>query len=324
MQIRTIIILFSLTFLGCANEGNPSPSEIDLVKLISRSSITYLNRPASIIKLEIQSEDLNIIRYVEIRAIKPSTATKGALVLSTGGFGTNYYGIGLETNTTLNFAINLGLETFEIKWLRSQGWGTETAGIGYPTAVRAYGAILRYLKEKEMTNTKNIIAHGGSGGSFQIAYGLTRFNLENDINHAILIAGPPTADLNQAIFGDKALKSYWPDGIGGFRTTDYIHGWDNQGNYCQNRSQNPPDFVLKELDKSSLLSTSVTTDLSYKTNLIFINTNDETNADGQGRLYFDAIQSNKQWHYIPDETSHDVGGITAGAMKIREIIQTLL
>jgi hypothetical protein len=324
MQIRTIIILFSLTFLGCANEGNPSPSEIDLVKLISRSSITYLNRPASIIKLEIQSEDLNIIRYVEIRAIKPSTATKGALVLSTGGFGTNYYGIGLETNTTLNFAINLGLETFEIKWLGSQGWGTETAGIGYPTAVRAYGAILRYLKEKEMTNTKNIIAHGGSGGSFQIAYGLTRFNLENDINHAILIAGPPTADLNQAIFGDKALKSYWPDGIGGFRTTDYIHGWDNQGNYCQNRSQNPPDFVLKELDKSSLLSTSVTTDLSYKTNLIFINTNDETNADGQGRLYFDAIQSNKQWHYIPDEISHDVGGITAGAMKIREIIQTLL
>jgi len=278
MQIRTIIILFSLTFLGCANEENPSPSEIDLVKLISRSSITYLNRPASIIKLEIQSEDLNIIRYVEIRAIKPSTATKGALVLSTGGFGTNYYGIGLETNTTLNFAINLGLETFEIKWLGSQGWGTETAGIGYPTAVRAYGAILRYLKEKEMTNTKNIIAHGGSGGSFQIAYGLTRFNLENDINHAILIAGPPTADLNQAIFGDKALKSYWPDGIGGFRTTDYIHGWDNQGNYCQNRSQNPPDFVLKELDKSSLLSTSVTTDLNYKTNLIFINTNDETNA----------------------------------------------
>jgi len=324
MRIRTIIILFSLTFLGCANEGTPSPSEIDLVKLISRSSITYLNRPASIIKLEIQSEDLNIIRYVEIRAIKPSTATKGALVLSTGGFGTNYYGIGLETNTTLNFAINLGLETFEIKWLGSQGWGTETAGIGYPTAVRAYGAILRYLKEKEMTNTKNIIAHGGSGGSFQIAYGLTRFNLENDINHAILIAGPPTADLNQAIFGDKALKSYWPDGIGGFRTTDYIHGWDNQGNYCQNRSQNPPDFVLKELDKSSLLSTSVTTDLNYKTNLIFINTNDETNADGQGRLYFDATQSNKQWHYIPDETSHDVGGVTAGAMKIREIIQTLL
>jgi hypothetical protein len=81
---------------------------------------------------------------------------------------------------------------------------------------------------------------------------------------------------------------------------------------------------LKELDKSSLLSTSVTTDLNYKTNLIFINTNDETNADGQGRLYFDATQSNKQWHYIPDETSHDVGGITAGAMKIREVIQALL
>ncbi len=324
MYMRKIIFLLSIAFLGCANEENPSPSSSDMVKLISRSSVNYLNRPASIIRLEVRAEDLDAIRYVEVRVMTPTTPAKGALVLSTGGFGTNYYGIGQETNTTLNFAINLGLETFEIKWLGAEGWGTGTVGVGYPVAVRAYVAIVRYLKENEMTNTENVIVHGGSGGSFQIAYGLTRFNLENDIHHAILIAGPPTADLQQAIFGDKTLKSYWPDGIGGFRITDYIHGWDKQGNYCQNRTQNPPDFVLKTLDQSSLLSTTQIPDLNYEANLIFINTNDATNADGQGRLYFDVIQSNKQWYYLPDETSHDVGGITAGATKIREIIQTLL
>lgn len=323
IQIK-ILLALSLINFSCSETENTNPIEADLVKLISKTAITYLNRPASIIKLEIRSEDLKSTRYVEVRAIKPNTATTGALVLSTGGFGTNFYGIGLETNTTLNFAVNLGLETYEIKWLGEQGWGTGLAGSGYPNAVRAYGSILRYLKNNEMKNTQNIIAHGGSGGSFQIAYGLTRFNLEKEINHAILIAGPPTANLQQAIFGDSSLKSYWPDGIGGFRTTDYIHGWDNQGNYCQNRTQTPPDFVLAALDKSSLLSTTVLPDLSYETNLIFVNTNDVTNADGQGQLYFDAIQSKKQWYYLPNETSHDVGGIAEGASKIREILQNLI
>ncbi len=324
--MKFLIYLLAMSFLlfSCKkNYQTPNLTEQDLIKFISRTSITYLNRTATILNLEIRSEDLNTTRYVEVRISKPASALKGALVLSTGGFGTNFYGIGFETNTTINFAVNAGLETFEIKWLGEQGWGTGVAGAGYPNAVRAYGSIVRYLKKNEMANTKNIIAHGGSGGAFQIAYGLTRFNLEKDIKHAILIAGPPTANLQQAIFGDNTLKSYWPDGIGGFRITDYIHGWENQGNYCQNRTKTPPAFVLDILDKSSLLSTTITPDLSYETNLIFINTNDVTNADGQGRLYFEAIKSQKEWHYLPNETSHDVGGINAGANKIREILQTL-
>lgn len=324
MVIRVSIILLSLIFSNCNKGKDPTPVELDVVELVSRNSTTYLSRPASIIKLQIQSQDLNSTRYVEVRAMRPTTASKGALVLSTGGFGTNYYGIGLETNTTLNFAVNLGLETFEIKWLGSEGWGTGIAGAGYPTAVRAYSSILRYLKRNEMTNAENVIAHGGSGGSFQIAYGLTRFLLEKEIDHAILVAGPPTVDLQQAIFGDKTLKSYWPDGIGGFRTTDYIHGWDKQGDYCQKRVPDPPDFVLKALDESSILSSAIPPDLYYDTNLIFINSNDVTNADGQGRLYFDAIQSEKQWHYLENETSHDVAGITQGAVKIREILEGLI
>lgn len=325
MKLVFSFLIISVLLFSCKKEyQNPNLTEQDLIKFISRTSITYLNRTASILKLEIRSEDLKSTRYVEVRISKPVSPSKGALVLSTGGFGTNFYGIGLETNTTINFAVNIGLETYEIKWLGEQGWGTGVAGAGYPNAVRAYGSILRYLKKNEMSNTQNIIAHGGSGGSFQIAFGLTRFNLEKDIKHAILIAGPPTANLQQAIFGDSSLKSYWPDGISGFRMTDYIHGWDNKGNYCQNRTQTPPDFVLNTLDKSSLLSTTIIPDLNYETHLIFINTNDVTNADGQGLLYFEAIQSIKEWHYLPNETSHDVGGINAGANKIREILQTLI
>ena len=323
LHIITIALAFGLP--RCSNEEPVAPSgTIDIVSFVSRMSGTFLNRPSTIIKLELRANDLDPVRSVEVRVMKPSTISKGALMLTTGGYGTNFYGIGSETNTTLNYAVNLGLETFEVRWLGDKGWGTGIAGVGYPTAVRAYVSILQYLKENEMTNTKTIIAHGGSGGSFQIAYGLTRFGLEKFINHAILIAGPPTVDLRQAVFGDKTLNSYRPDGIGGFQITDYIHGWENQGDYCKNRAANPPAFVLDALDQSSLLSTVSPPDLSYETDLIFVNTNDVTNADGQALLYFDAIQSRKQWHYLPAETSHDVAGIPAGATKIRELLYALL
>lgn len=302
----------------------PPAEKLDEIRFLGRSQVFYLNRQATLIQLEVQSKDLNSLRTVEIRMMKPSKPSKGALVLSSGGFGNSFYGIGFETNTTLDFALNLGLETFELKWLGAQGWGTGIAGAGYPKAVRAYGAILHYLKENEMTNPQKVIAHGGSGGSFQIAYGLSRFDLEKDIQHAILVAGPPTADLQKGIFGDKNGEAYWPDGLGGFRITDYIHGWDGKGNYCQNRNQTPPQFVIDALDESSLLSTRIPPKLDYSTHLIFINTNDVTNADGQGRLFFDLVKSKKEWHYLPNETSHDVSGIPSGAQKIRQVLQELL
>ncbi len=324
MKIPLLLVFGVTVFTQCSNRDDIEQGNLDQVRSIGRNSVTFLNRPATILMLEVFSTDLNITRRVEVRVIRPSVSAKGALVLSTGGFGTNFYGIGLETNTTLNSAVALGLETYEVKWLGSEGWGTGVAGVGYPVAVRAYTSILRFLKQNEITNTQRIIAHGGSGGSFQIAYALARFNAEAEIHDAILIAGPPTSDLRQAIFGDKTLKSYWPDGIGGFRTTDYIHGWDQQGKYCQNRSQPPPAFVLEALDKSSILSKVIPPDLQYSTNVIFVNTNDITNADGQGRLYFEAITSRKQWHYLSNETSHDVAGIPAGAMKIRELLQELV
>ena len=326
-MIKAILVTASLLLFVSCHEETPTHSETtekDKVISVGKSTVNYLNRTATILRVDIESEDLKSTRQVEIRMMKPATPSKGALILSTGGFGTNYYGIGFETNTTLDHALKIGLETFEIKWLGEQGWGTGIAGAGYPTAVRAYGAILRYLKENEVQNKAKIISHGGSGGSFQIAYGLTRFNLEKDIQHALLIAGPPTADLVQAIYGDEDLKSYWPSGIGGFRTTDYIHGWDGNGNYCQNRMQNPPDFVLENLNKSSLLSTLIPPDLSYTCSILFVNTNDVTNADGQGKLYFDAIVSEKEWHYLEAETSHDVGGISAGAAKIRSLLEELI
>jgi hypothetical protein len=230
-------------FLSCATEPpDPAPDisqEIDIVSVVGRIQTTHINRPATLLQLQLTAVDLVNPRAVEVRIIKPSVPTKGALVLATGGFGSLYYGTGPQTNTTLDNALNLGLETFEIRWSGDRGWGTGVAGIGYPKAVRGFGAIVRHLKKNEMVNPSLVVAHGGSGGSFQIAYGLTRYNLESDIDYAILIAGPPTADLPQAIFGNSRLKSYWPPGLGGLSITDYILGWENNGDYCKKRELPP-------------------------------------------------------------------------------------
>jgi hypothetical protein len=48
------------------------------------------------------------------------------------------------------------------------------------------------------------------------------------------------------------------------------------------------------------------------------------NADGQDLLYFEKIQNTKQQHYLPNDTSQDVGGIPARAIKIPELLQTLI
>jgi hypothetical protein len=312
-----------IIFNSCGKEDVTPLINTDIVKLESVTPASFLNRNARIIKLSIH-EDQMPVRYVEIRALKQPDSSKGALILTQGGFGTSFYGSGFEQNTTIDFAYKNGLEIFEVKWLGEFGWATNVQGVGFATAVRAFTDIVRWLKVNEIKNNKKIIAHGGSGGAFQIAFGLTRFELENELDYAILAAGPPTSDLKAAIFGNSELKSYWPSGIGGFAITDLIHGWRNNGDYCINRNNTPPDFVLEILDKSSILSTKVNIDLLYSTKVFFVNTNDETNADGQGKLYFDAIQSEKEWIYLAEETAHNVAGINAGAKKIREIIAELL
>jgi hypothetical protein len=316
----------SLIFLllSCIKANNEINEETpDVIHIVGEQNITFLNRPAKLFQLSIQEEDMPL-RFVEVRALKNANNPRGALILTAGGFARTFYGSGPETNSTINHAFNLGLEVFEIRWEGENGWGTDTEGAGYPKAVRAVKDIVIWLKKNQIQNPSTIIAHGGSGGAFQIAYGLAMYDLEKEIDYAIMVAGPPTADLNRAIYGDLDDEVRWPDGLGGFRITDHIHGWFDNGDYARKRNTAPPAFVTETLDKSSLLSKNEARDFSYRTKVFFVNTDDVTNADSQGKIYFEAITSEKEWHYLPDETSHNVSGIPAGAEKIRDILKRIV
>jgi hypothetical protein len=312
---------FLLIFISaCKKQKNEIEAQV--ITLEQTVSGTFLNRPVNIYRLKIQ-EPARPTRFVEVRVSSPVFPAKGALILTTGGFGNSFYGTNQEKNFTINFSVNRGLEVYEIKWEGEFGWGTGYEGTGYPGAVKAYTDIVKWLKENKIAATGKIICHGGSGGSFQIAYGLTHFDLDQHIQFSILVGGPPTSDLNLAIYGNSGQFGVWPDGLGGFAITDYILGYRNNGNYAVNRNIAPPQDVIKALSRSSLVSTTEPRKFQYSSKVFFVNTKDVTKADEQGRLYFDAITSEKEWFYLPAETSHDVGGIPAGAEMIRNIIAQL-
>ncbi len=324
MKFISASLLF-ITLFGCSQrDGLVSAEPTYDIEIIRETRQSFLGRPSSVLELLLTDEDLPARRLL-VRITESDIDPKGALILNSGGFGTTFYGIGLQTNTTINFALSNGLQVFEIRWDGQFGWGTDLEGAGYTLALRGYTRIVEWLRETTITNTSLVIANGGSGGSMQIAYGLANHNLEPSIDHAILMAGPPSSDLKRAVFGDDDDIALWPSGIGGFGITDYIHGWRGNGDYCAQRTNTPPEFVIQTLEAESIVNNDASKTYHYDTvTLYFVNTDDVTNADQQGLLYHDAVTSAKQWIYLPEETSHDVGGIEAGASAVRTILNSIL
>jgi hypothetical protein len=295
-----------------------------IIQVKNEVNRAFLGRSSVLLKLFIVDGDLPR-RDVTVRITQSDISPKGALILTSAGFGGGFYGGDLEKDNTIDFALSNGLQVLEVSWDGEEGWGTDVEGAGYTRAVRGFSSIVKWLKANSIVNPSLIICHGGSGGSMQIAYGLTDFNLEAEIDHAILVAGPPTSDLEEAVYGSSTDTALWPEGLGGLDKTDYIQGWEDNGDYCKNRSDNPPSFVLEALEAESLVNNSSAKDYSYETTkTYFVNTDDITNSDRQGRIYYDRITSDKDWTFLPQETSHNVGGIEAGARRIREILSEII
>lgn len=298
-----------------------TPANITLIKKASRP---YLNRDAYILRVAVEDGDIPS-REIIARVIPSDIPAKGALVLTTGGFGGTFYGGNAHRQATMEYALENGLEVIEVKWGSQSGWGTHTQGMGYAAAVRAYTRLVEWLAANHMANPDLVICHGGSGGAFQIAYGLTDFNLEATADYVILAAGPPTSDLYRAVYGDYNDGARWPRGTLGLGKTDYLMGWENNGDYCSERVANPSPAVIERLKAESIVNDSPHKDYNYgNTKVYFVNTNDITHSDDQGRLFYDRITSEKDWTFLSGETAHNVEGIAAGASRIREILGDII
>ncbi len=273
--------------------------------------------------LEVVSEGLPP-RELTLRCYR-RTDSSGALILTTGGTGTSFYSnYGPQAELTIEYAYSLGLEIYEVKWNGDMGWATDAEGArGYDRAVGAYSTILKWMHDNLIDNPQVLFAHGNSGGSIQIAYGLALYELEDYLDMVILSGGPPVADLVRAIFGELNDPSRWPDGLAGFWLTDYIMGWLDNGDWCVERYV-PPEFedmVYTALDSVSLVSPTAPRDFSHPaTKVQFVQTNDSTNADDQANLYYESLTGETNWYFIGEITEHAVPSTPEGAEVIRQLI----
>ncbi|HAX69163.1 MAG TPA: hypothetical protein PK152_04990 [Anaerolineales bacterium] len=255
-----------------------------------------------------------------IQALEP----RGTIFFTTGSEGNLFYaemgGIALETVKTVTQA---GFETFEIAWQGRDGWMAGAEGAGYTNALCGYAAVVRFVLENLAAQSEYVLAQGNSGGGMQIAYGLAVYGLEDVLDVAILSGGPPVSRLDVACFGtdDEALKpAVWPPTVQGLERTDWLMGWQGNGDYCSSHAA-PQEIIAQAQADSLVPPDGARRDYGYpNTRVYFVNSEaDKTAADEQGRLYFIAILSEKFWLEISGR-EHEISMTEDGAALIRQIL----
>ena len=259
-------------------------------------------------------------RDVMIRQYSKENA-KASIVLGVGGYGNTFYtNFGSEASKTIKELYQNNYEVFEYAWKGQKGWGENASGFGYKKAMCGYSEMLKWINSNLADKKNNICVNGNSGGSLQIAYGIKYYGLQDNIKMAILSGGPPSSDLKAGIYDENSL-AYWENNAGGLSVTDYLMGEKWLTNkYAQNRdlSKVPSSEIIK-LEKESLVGND-TKIYSFKTKINFVESNDETNADDQGKIFYDSLKENKNWYQLPFHvTEHRVPSTKEGAEKIREL-----
>ena len=203
------------------------------------------------------------------------------------------------------------------------GWATNSFGQGYTNIMCGYDQVVRWIAINLADNPEIVGATGNSGGSMQIGYGLAVYGLEEIFDFVVLTGGPPTTDLVMRCFGGAVTNPPIKQ-IGIVRTlTDFVMGWLDQGDYCQWGVGQ--DWTEEALRPESLVSSIATSPRDYeypRTHVAFIE--GELNWIGvvSGRIYYDAIVSEKSWAVLPD-VPHIVHGNSDGAARIQETLLLL-
>jgi hypothetical protein len=260
-------------------------------------------------------------REIVLRESIPTQAPVGTLFFTTGGRSDALYSaMSTEQRQTVTQMVSAGFQVFELAW--KNGWPARAEGAGVRKAMCGYERAVRWALGNKATNLQRICAQGNSAGSFQIAYGLAVYGLEELLDMVVLTGGPPVSRVDASCFGttDPALTpAIWPADTGGRNLIDLAMGWINKGDYC--KAGTGPAAAAEALRDTSLVSPTETRDYDYPhTKVNFVNSEaDSTAADECGRLYSNAIATAKSWYEIAG-TQHEVDSTAAGGQKIRDLL----
>ena len=321
------ILVFSLLLPGCGDKGGEgelvTPGEEEEASLPDEDEV-YMPTPADI-QLISQTEcgdnqtcyhvliDYEGLapREVEIR-VEHNSNSEGTVVLMGGGWGTRWFGdAGDSPREILDTVQNEGYETYEVKWLGDQGWGNDNPGEGPKKLSLALTDIIRWIVSDIAINADVTGAFGVSASTNLLAYGLTMHGLEDTLDLVVLASGTAWSDLT--ILCDIGLP-------GAKWIVDYLMGWMDAGDYCQ--GEDNPEWTVQALQEQSII-TSVPGELrNYhypSTKVSFIVGELDEPVMVNGRLFYDAITSDKSWVVLPG-VGHGVLSNPDGAVLIQETL----
>jgi hypothetical protein len=258
-------------------------------------------------------------RTIQLKKIG-SSGPSGTVFLTTGGRSSMMYSVqSPEQRSTVKYLTENGYQVFELAW--REGWPGRAEGHGIKDAMCGYDQSVRWAVANLADNKKTVCAQGNSAGSFQIAYGLAVYGMEDILDVAIMTGGPPASRFDVSCFGtnDPGLRgAEWRDDAAGRNLVDISMGWLHKGDYCKSQRRSPERE--KQLRDTSLVSPTESRDYHYKTTAIFVNSeNDSSKANETAKIYFNAIDSEKYWHEIKG-AEHNVDQTRDGANLIRNLL----
>ena len=252
-------------------------------------------------------------------------ASRGTVVVGTGVYGNRPYDEFQERQTTLKELATAGFEVFALRWSDGKlGWGSTAEGAGYEAPMCGFSTVVRWLAATRADRPEVLCAQGNSGAALQIAYGLSVYGLGDLLDVAVLTGGPPLTRIDQFCFDPtrQPKERLWR--ANGRRITDYLMGWDGDGDHCKN-ARGDAAAVLA-LQATGLLPAQLDGQLDGQpqrqrrfdfpnTHLIFLLSEGDKSLS-QARFYYEAVTSSKTWHTLPGR-AHGVDREPATAVEVR-------
>ena len=170
--------------------------------------------------------------------------------------------------------------------------------------------MIKWIASDLADNPDAMGAFGSSQASMQLGYALSVYGLGDILDVVVLDSGPMHSDLVAT-----CLTYSGPNrGL----MLDYAFDWAGKGDYCQNGTG--PDSIIPILEANSIVSPDLTEVREYqypRAKVVFIQGENDKPAILIGRVFYDAITSEKEWIVLPG-LDHFVVGQSSGSARIVE------
>ena len=190
---KGILVLLVFYVFSASVLWLPTPSTLastSMVQLISQNEAGENQ-----ISYHVKVECMELApREAEIRAYH-NQDSNGSVIFVSGGWGKGWYGYSGEAAQTVYTMRENGYETFEIRWLGEQGWGTNNSGKGFKRLSCGFSELVQWIVTNIANNPQIVGVTGHSGGSNEISYGLALHNLESIFDVVVLTGGPARSNL---------------------------------------------------------------------------------------------------------------------------------